>query len=184
MESIVQTVFDSLDASTVEVGNIVADYNAVDEKIKSGRYTIDAINKELYPQRDRLRAQIQDRAAAAADKARAIISQYREETAERNRLNPDELTDDIKLLQPGIILEQRDIEGMLKRNGENRTMTQIILRYAKQNGIELKGTHYNGGQAENDTADALSNIVDYYAKWLDKPNGREMLKKFFSNFEQ
>ena len=58
-------------------------------------------------------------------------------------------------------------------------MTQLALRYAKEHHIDMKGTYYIGGEAEKETARNLDGIVDYYARWIDKENAHEMLRKFF-----
>ena len=78
-----------------------------------------------------------------------------------------------------ITIDLLEIANILKRNAGNRTMTQIVLRYAKEHNIDTGGTYYIGGQQEEETARGLDTIISYYAKWIDKPNAKDMLTKFF-----
>ena len=178
--NIVQTVYDALEVSSEEIGKTVSECDKLEEKIKSGRYSPQALKDDIYPKRDALRRKVQDDSAAALDAAKKLIAQYRADAAELNNLDPAELTDDIKLLQSGITLLPRDIQGILKRNSGNRTMTQIVLRYAKEHNIDMGATYYIGGQQEEETAQNLETILLYYKKWIDKPNSKEMLRKFFN----
>ena len=177
--NIVQTVYDTLEARTDEISKTIAERDKLEEKAKSGRYTPQALQSDIYPKRDALRNQARNQAEAAIQEAKNLVSQYRADAAELNNLDPAELTDDVKLLQSGITLLPRDIQGILKRNAGNRTMTQIVLRYAKEHNIDTGGTYYIGGQPEEETARGLDTIISYYAKWIDKPNAKDMLTKFF-----
>ena len=178
-ENIIQTVYETLDSRTDEIIGMANQVNELDSKIKSGRYSQMTITNELQPKMDELRTARNKACQSALDEARNAIAQYRADNAELNKLNPSELTDDVKLLQSGIVLKPRDIEGMLKRNEGNRTMTQIILRYAQENKIDTGHNYFVGGQQEEETARSLDSIIYYYKNWIDKPNAKEMLNKFF-----
>ena len=178
-ENIIQTVYETLDSRTDEIIGMADAINELDNKIKSGRYSQMTITNELEPKKRELSRLRQDACHNALDEARSLISQFREDNAKVNQLNPAELTDDVKLLQSGIILKPRDIEGMLERNEGNRTMTQIILRYADENKINTDKIYYYGGQEEEKTAKALDSILYYYKNWIDKPNAKRMLDRFF-----
>ena len=177
--NIVQTVFDTLEARTDEISKDIAERDKLEEKIKSGRYSPQALKDDIYPKRDALRRKIDSAAEGAIQEAKNLVAQYRTDAAKLNNLDPAELTDDVKLLQSGITLLPRDIQGILERNKGNRTMTQIVLRYAKEHNIDTGGTYYIGGQAEEETARNLDSLLFYYKNWIDKPNAKEMLRKFF-----
>lgn len=179
MDKITQAVYDTLATRTEEIGKDIEEREVTDALISSGRYNAKYVESDLRPKRDNLRMKINYAADSAIQEAQNLINQYRKEAADRNRLDPAELTDDVKLLQPGIKLLPRDIEGMLERNSTNRTMTQIILRYAKENGIEMGGTWYIGGQQEEETAKALEGTLSYYRRWITTPDAKKMLDKFF-----
>ena len=176
--NISETVYTTLEARTDEISKTIAERDKLDTKIKSGNYTPQAL-KEMYPKRDELSRKIVSMCDNAIQEAQNHINQYKADAEELNTLNPAELTDDIKLLQPGIKLTPRDIQGMLKRNASNRTMCQVLLRYAKENDLDTGGLMYTGGTQEQETAKALEGILFYYKKWIDKPNAKEMLTKFF-----
>lgn len=183
MENIVDTVYNTLDSHTEEIGKVIAERDALEEKIKSNRYTPQVLKEEVYPKRDELKRKIETMCDTAFSEARGYIAQYRADTADSNRLDPSQLTDDVKLLQPGIKLNAADIQGMIKRNEGNRTMLQIILRYAEGNGIDTGGTRYVGGQEEEQNARNLEGILYYYKNWIDKPNAKDMLNRFFNRTE-
>lgn len=177
--NIVQTVYDSLEAATTEIDKIRSEYAAIDAKIGAGRYSYDTLQKEIYPKRDELRMKIHNESDRAIASAKELVNQYRQDAAKLNNLNPADITDDIKLLQAGIPLLERDVLAILERNQGNRTMTQLVLRYAEEHGIDTK-TYYIGGQAEEETAKSLDDILFYYAKWIDKDNAHDMLRRFFN----
>lgn len=179
MDKITQAVYDTLATKTEEIRQDIEAREAVDALISSGRYNTQYVESDLRPKRDSLRMKINSASDSAIQEAQNLVNQYRKKAADRNKLDPAELTDDVKLLQPGIKLEPRDIQGMLERNSTNRTMTQIILRYAKENGIDTGGTLFVGGQEEEATARALEGILSYYRKWIATPDAKTMLDKFF-----
>lgn len=179
-DNIVETVYAHLEAHAAEISKTIAERDEVEAKMKSGRYSQQAIQNELMPKWGELRRKVRYESDNAIQAAKNLVEQYRQEVAEMNNLDPAELTDDIRLLQSGITLLSRDIQGILKRNSDNRTMTQIVLRYAKEHGIDVGGTFYIGGQQEEETARNLDGIIHYFSKWIDKPNAKEMLDKFFN----
>ena len=179
--SIILKVYDSLEKRTDEIRKLADERNKLDDKISSGRYSQETLTKDVRPKRDEIHKQILSASEDALNEAQKLIDEYRTAIAERKNLKPEEITDDIKLLQPGIVLLPRDVQGMLSRNENNSTMTQIILRYAEEHDIDTRGMIYNrnNGQEEERIAQALEAILRYYRKWSDKPNAKEMLPKFF-----
>lgn len=177
--NIARTVYDTLATHTEEIGRLVAERDALDAKIKSGRYSEDTVTKDFLPKWRELRDRAVDATDEAIKEALSLVDQYRQDVAKINNLDPAELTDDLKLLQPGITLLPGDIQGILKRNSDNRTMTQIVLRYAQEHNIDTGGVIFVGGQQEREGADNLAATVQYFRKWMGQPNAREMLDKFF-----
>ena len=178
--NIVETVYKTLENHTEAIGKTIAERNALEEEKKAGRYSQKALESEINPKIDALRGKIHSMCEEAISEAQGHINQYKTDADALNNLNPAELTDDIKLLQSGIVLKAGDIQGILKRNEGNRTMTQIILRYAEEHGIDTGNTLYVGGQQEQQTARNLEGILYYYKNWIDKPNAKEMLNTFFN----
>ena len=178
--NITQTVYKTLEASTAEIGKTLAERDSLEEKIKPGRYSPQTVQKEFCPKRDALNQQIKADSEKAIQAAKSLVEKYRVDAEKLNDLNPAELTDDIKLFQTGIPLLPRDIQAILARNSNNRTMTQLALRYAKEHGIETGGINYIVGEAERQTANALDEIIRYYSRWIDKQNAKDVLRRFFN----
>lgn len=178
--NIVQTVFNNLEAATTEINKTRTEYTALEAKIKEGRYSNQTLQKEIYPKRDELKRKIEGECARAIQAAHDSIATYRADAEALSDLDPSAITDDVKILQAGVTLTARDIQAIINRNPDNRTMIQIALRYAKEHGIDMKGTYYIGGQQEKETARNLDGIVDYYARWIDKENNLDMLNRFFN----
>lgn len=178
MSEIVQEVYEYLSKKTDEINKLLSTSEAIEDKIRSGRYSDAVVRQELTPQRDEIRLEIRQKSEQAIRDAREKVAEYRRTSELKNRLNPKELTDDIKLLRAGITLNAEDLRGMLDRNSENRTMTQIILRYAKEHNTDL-GVYFTGGDEEKTTADELDNVLSYYADWIGKPDAGDVLDKFF-----
>ena len=180
--NIISTVYNALAEDTDTVAKSRAEMAAADDAINSGRYTTRTIQGEYEPKRAEAKRKMESDATAAINRARALVAQYAADADAMNDLDPAQLTDDIKLLQAGIQLTERDIKTMLKRNAENRTMQQLIMRYAQEHGIESPDfkPYYIPSMKERATAEGLSRILDYYEKWITQPNAREMLDKFFN----
>ena len=178
--NIVKTVYNLMQKRAEEIGKAVAERDKLEEKIKSGRYSAQALRDEVYPKRDTLRQEIRNSTDNAIKEAKALIEQYRKDANALNDLDPSEITDDLKLMQSGISLRPNDIQAILRRNANNRTMLQLTLRYAAEHKISTNGTFYIGGQREKETADNLDEMLHYVAKYIDKPEAKEMIDKFFN----
>lgn len=175
---IIETVYESLKGSTEEVQKAVKSLDTLEKEIDSGRYSPQALRGEIGEKRNELRKKVESATTAAFREAESLIDQYKKDVKESNRLDPADLTDDVKLLQPGIVLKAEDIKGMLERNQDNKTMTQIILRYAEEHGIKT-GTYYVGGHAEEQSAENLKGVLSIYKGWIAEPNAMDMLDTFF-----
>ena len=89
------------------------------------------------------------------------------------------INDDAKFLQGNIKLNEKDINDLLERNADNRTMSILILRYAKEHGLKVDGRHKLRQQAEAKECDDLDAVISLYQRWIAHPRGKEMLNKFF-----
>ena len=177
--NIKMTVYGVLKDGTKKISETVSELDKLEEKIRSGRYSSGTLKDEIYPARDRLRARIRDDSAETIRAAKHHIEQYRQDAALLNDLDPSEITDDIKLLQAGISLHPNDIQAILRRNANNRTMLQLTLRYAAEHNIDTNGTFYVGGEAELESAKNLDGIVNIYADRIQQPDAMTLLDKFF-----
>lgn len=178
--NIVQEVYDLLETRTNELEEDKELMRSAQKRLESNDYSSEG-KKKIHDEIGRLKQSIDSSVNRAMDEARTLIEGYRKEVHDENRLDPTKMTDDVKLLAPGIILKERDIEAMLDRNKDNKTMVQIILRYAEEKNIVPNGARlYSGGQQELQTANAMDGILSYYERWMKGDQALSMLKKFFS----
>ena len=179
--NITEQVYVTLSESTDEIAKDVAKYTKLQDESKSGKLTEKGIKEDLWPAMNDLRIKIRNDSEAAIRKAENMVAEYRKNAARLNDLDPELITNDIKLLQAGVPLLPRDLEAILERSKGNRTMTQLALRYAKQHDIDLTGIQgkYALRNEEEDTAKRLDGILQYYSRWINKGNAKTMLDKFF-----
>ena len=177
--NIVQSVYDSLKTSTKEIGKAVAERDALEGRVKANRYSRDALQNEIFPELDRLKARVRDGVSDALAAARGLVREYEGGIESRYSLDPAEITPDLQLLQSGIPMTEKDIKSMLSRNAKNKTMVQLILRFAEAHNISTGGTFFVAADNERETAKNLYSMIDLYSKYLDRPDGLTMLDQFF-----
>ena len=178
---ITSAVYDSLRESTEALAETKKEYDAVEKKASSGKYSHQELEKNIYPAMSRLRIQMRQDAEQAIRNAQGLVTKYRADNEALNRLDPAQITDDIKLLQSGIQLLPKDIDAILERSRGNRTMTQLAFRYAKEHNIDVAGLRgkYEYGRKEEELAKNLEGTVHIYERWITKPNALAMLDRFF-----
>ena len=160
----------------------------ISEKIDSGYYSQEAITKDLKPQFNAAKTELEKAGHEAILSARALIDQHRAEVKAAERLDPAEIDDgDMKLLNTGL-LEESDIEEMLTRHSGNRTMSTLAQRYAKNHGIKISqevrarlGVEHNAAIAE---IEAVNEAVTAFEKWITKPDSVQILNRFFGISDQ
>ena len=179
MDNIVQAVYTSLKTSTEEIGKAAAERDALEAKIKENRYTSETLKNEIFPKKDALRAKVRDGISDALAAARGLVREYEGGIESRCSLDPAEITPDLQLLQSGIPMTEKDIKSMLSRNAKNKTMVQLILRFAEAHNISTGGTFFVAADKERETAKNLYSMIDLYSKYLDRPDGLTVLDQFF-----
>ena len=128
------------------ISDLTKEKNTLDRMIKSGDYAgqkLHDLNEKLSNVRIKLSQERKDQQR----KVKAMCDEFAEELRKEDDLNPADIVDgDLRLLTCGIALTNRDLEAMIARNKTNATMSQLILRYCRENGrkdIEL-GYIYQG----------------------------------------
>lgn len=111
-------------------------------KAREKDFSAQYVREKLHPQIEMLEESMNRVRSEAQRAVNKIVDAYAEDLAGADDLNPADLTDDLRLLNCGVVLGERDLRAMLARNDGNRTMTQLILRYANQNGVTVKGVRY------------------------------------------
>lgn len=180
--NIIETVYDALKESTKEVQKVVEEKAQLEEEVRTGRYSVETVNREIRPRIDDLKQKILSMKEKTFADAKALVDGYRNEIDEQNNLDPKEINDDIKLLQAGIPLTVRDVEAILKRNENNRTMSVLARRYAEQHDLKIVNS-YRFEREQNEAkavADALDQALTYFPRWFDTGKAYDMLDKFFN----
>lgn len=178
---IVNEVYSGLKEATTEIQKVVAVQNDLEAKVKAGRYTAETVQNEIKPRIDDLKQRILSMKEKTFADAKALVDGYRNEIDEQNNLDPKEINDDIKLLQAGIPLTVRDVEAILKRSENNRTMSQLAIRYAAQHDLKIENS-YRFEREQNEAkavADALDQALTYFPNWIATDKAFDMLDKFF-----
>lgn len=151
------------------IQNLIAQLNEVEAQISSGIYSAEHIRRELFTKKDVLKGKIRDTREKAEKAAKEVCDEYVQELRDQEELDPALLTDDVRLLQAGVKLNERDAKAMLRRNAGNQTMTQLILRYCKENDIET-GVYYYGNKPIIDVVGAVPTAVKTSLRWSDQEN--------------
>lgn len=119
--------------------------------VKAADRQIRQINDELKPDLAKERtAQIRDNLAsaraAAIDQITAAAKSGRAEAEKWGTLNPSDLTSDVKLLQSGIRLSQKEFDDLCQKYQNNGSMSRVLSEYADQRNREntegLSGVMY------------------------------------------
>jgi len=145
------------------------EYNKLKTERIEGHYSLDYLSREIIPRMNSLRAELTGIQNKVKAEARRLTDIKKADFENAERLNPADLTDDVKLLQGGLILTQRDIEGILERNSSNRTMIQLAVRYAKEHGLKLSHS-YNDTKEDQKQLDDICGAIGTVVKWYDTDN--------------
>lgn len=155
---------DAVKAERAELNRLQAELKEVESicysNKRDSKYSPKYIHDELMPKIGKIKREMADRKAMAHDRIQSMCDGYITELMDEDELDPSKLTDDLRLLNSGVTLTQRDIKSMLNRNSDNRTMIQLILRFADQHGIETDGIHYVGNRALINTVKVIPTVTD------------------------
>lgn len=174
-------IVDTLHHFVTEMDELRAKEEQVDADIRSGKYDARYITTELIPQRDMLRRQM-DRCANDAHRAgMELVDQYVAQAKDEDRLHAEDLTDDMFLLnQSGITLTVEDLRGMFARHEGNRTMQQLVLRYGREHGYDMRLAYDSATEAAEKIAGQIKyTIRTWVDHYLRTDRADEMLKKLF-----
>ena len=139
----------------------------LEEQSRDNKYS--AEYKQIFAEQARQERRNIERVIEDGKKAcQAVCDEYTAELRDADALRGADVNDDMKLLQGGVKLSSNDVQSVLNRNSSNRTMTQLILRYAEENGIET-GMRYVGNKFKIDKVNSAMTAVDVALKWWNDP---------------
>lgn len=182
-EKLMQSNYDTLRRARVDMGFDLDQLNGHEQDIKTGHYSaegIATIQSEIDGLKKKISNQKMNLEASLTAKLDSFVSEH------TPRLDPEEVTDDIKLLNCGVKLREAEIEQLLNKCMGNYTMTILLLRYAEERELKL-GNDIMGRAMLNTGSDALRTFareererIQYALKWLDNfEKGKEMLNRFY-----
>jgi len=180
-----QKVKSFLKERTEELKKEAEELDQIEKGMRAGKYSQDDLKHGVKERYDELKRQIRRRGDQTAEEARQLVRQYQKEVRSKEALDPEEVNEkDLKILNSGIELNEKDLVSMLDRNQGNRTMTQAVFRFAKKNGIELP-VHYVSSEKEAKEAEAVISAIDTYCgNWIGSGDAGRILDRFFPEADQ
>ena len=159
-------VVDEVQATRDRIRDARAQIRKLEEKNKSGSYSFQKIaeNKEEIRSLER---DIESMRSSGKTKIETLCNEYAAELQAEDALKGSEMTPDANLLTSGLSLTKDDLSSMLDRNQGNRTMLQLVLRYAKDHEIDM-GLSYVGNGEAIETLKAIPYTADVVMKWSEQ----------------
>lgn len=111
------------------------------KKVRTAEQEIKRISDEMKPELARekigqIKAELNAARSAAIDQISAAAKVGRAEAESWGTLNPADLTDDVKLLQSGIKLTQKEYDNLCLKYQNNGSMSRVLSEYADQRNRE------------------------------------------------
>ena len=187
---IIRDVYDMLKAAADAITPLCQEVNKLQADIDSGRY-VNKVNAENVAKIGEIRRSIRAKADETLSNVKKAVAAHCEKLYELDDLRGDALTDDARLLSSGMKLTERDLIAILKRNADNPTMKQLVLRWANENGVDLRRyagergipmetvVYVGHGQEISEAESLIDTAMMYLEHWIDKSNNYDMLNKFF-----
>ena len=169
-----EEVAKSVRSSAKKMRDLTERMDKLREQKDSGDYSKDYIAKNINPELFSEKRVLDELKVAGMKEIQALCDSYTSELQDEDTLKGSELTDDARLLSSGIKLNKNDLDAMLRRNEGNRTMTQLILRHAEANKIDL-GRIYMGNNPTIATIKSVPYISGIALKWYNNP---DMVERF------
>lgn len=177
--TVMRDVYETLKRGAAEIAPKLERANKLNDEINSGRFSND-VNREKLLEMQGIRGEIRRDAERYEREANEHISACIEEVHKATELHPEDLTDDLKLLNAGVLLTERDIVDMLERNARNKTMEALIFRYAGEHGISTGGYVFDNLLSSIPGIESMRDTVRLYVDhWISTDKAIEMLNKFF-----
>ena len=147
------------------------EYDKLTQERQSGTYSVDHINKVIYPRQYELKRAMELAQRKAHSDVDALTKEMGSYLRSLDALRPEDMTDDVKLFSSGVTLSKRDIQDIIDRNPDNRTMVQLALRYASEKNIQGLETRYLSSESQTKNFENIQYCADTVIRWYDKPDG-------------
>ena len=177
---IVEKVKDCLLSAAGEIRQKKAIISERQEELSSGRFNENHIRNVIFPEIRLLKSEIEKTQNDAVKAATAILDDYEKQLDDLDALNPSDINEDAKLFDVGVTLTEKDLRSILDRNQDNRTMTILALRYAKENGIDMGVSYVGSARERHEVANMKTIIWNYGERWISRDNVEDMIDRLFS----
>lgn len=116
------------------------------QKAKKANEAISKIQDEYKPEIakeriEKIQAELKQERVTAIDTITRASEQGKADVEKWYALNPDDITDDAKLLQTGIPMNQADFDNLCSKYEKNGTMCRILKGYAEENNRKVQALH-------------------------------------------
>lgn len=177
--TIADSVYKLLKERTTAIQEQVKEQRKIEQWIESGKYSTEAIEKDFQPQLTAIKKQIDSESDRAIADAHNLIADYKKELRRQGAMKPEELTPDIELLKLPVTLSLEELEEVIERNSDNKTMCKIIEQYASERNIDLPYHLTRTKQEERQLAEGLEGVLVYYRNWITNEQALPLLDRFF-----
>lgn len=184
MKKFANNVYMQLLDETAKMQKLVKELEQLRESLEDPRYTNEYKSEKLSEKLTEIKKEreaMKSRLAPLFDKELSSIES-------RYSLNPGDLTDDLKLLEMGIVTE-RELETIIERNAGNYTMMQAIEKFVNDynkvnpsNAYRVSVPHYaTSRHQETNAVEGVRSITENYLnKYIDGADPVRILDRFFA----
>lgn len=164
-----QDLTKAINDTITELKDVDADIQVLEKRRNSGNYTSKHIAEVIDPVLQKLKQKLDDTKNTGLANVNRICQEYTQELEDEDALDGSKLTPDVNLLNTGVRMGKKDLDAMLKRNQGNKTMEQIILRYADDHRIQMDVV-YKGNADTIANIKAIPTSAEVTFKWYNQSN--------------
>ena len=162
---------DVLDKYVGKLRNRQRELDGLVEKSKDFRkYSQDYIRGTVKPDIHKINEEIDSLRTEGVEVITVMCEEYKKQLLSEDALKGAEITEDAKLFSSGITLTKEDLDAMLERNKGNRTMVQLVCRFAEEHDIQL-----NARYVGNTETISLISALPKTTEVILKHNGDKMV---------
>ena len=143
---------------------IAAEIDELRNKIDSGKYSKEHC-AELETKRRALMKQLEDMDTQVLREVDGLVADVKKNLEAETALNGADIHTDAQLLSFG--LNEKELLALLDKHAANPTMVQLVLKSAKERGIDLP-VHFVGNADAIKTAESAHDAVKVSIKWFQQ----------------
>lgn len=172
-EEIKRTLRDKASA----IYNLLVEKGALEDELNDPDRS-DSYKQSVRRRLDTIRIQIGNMKNSVQNDCKKILDQRRTQLVAGRRLRGEDVNDDAKLFNLGIVLPVEEVEAIFDRNAGNHTMQRLCQMYANQHDLKMNQRVIQDRDTED--LNGLENTsILFVDHWIDRGNAFEMLNKFF-----